>query len=412
MNAPVSPQTRRRRRLRSGQCLSAWAVIAALMLSAVMAGCGVRLETAPPTEPIPTAFEQVRRTAVADALRVIDLATAATATPGINSGTRAQLEEVIAFSSAHVDALGGVYESGIVPDDDELDLFPDPPPIEADPAKVVSALSDAASRNRAAADSISSGELARLLASIGASQLTSATILAETAAIAPPTPIAPVVPVVVDYEPIDGYDNNAQDPESPDAEASTDEPETNNDSPEIAVIVPGEAEAVAPTGLTVADFNALILGDDAARFALEVRAAIAVGEHRARLLEQSAVHSARALAWAHLAGVIGTQQDPREGVYSVPREHFNLTLSGDALSEARAEFDAALVRDLQSGLAINFASLVGTTAPATRTVLIELLAEADLIRIQWGGVPVAFPGLPELTEPAESAETADSPADS
>ena len=397
-NATHAAPTARRTAAIGRRRLPAWLAIVALALTVSLAGCGVRLETPPPAEPVPTAFEQVRRTAVSDALRVVDLANAAAQYPGISASTQAQLQEVIDFSMEHVYALGGVYESGIEPDDDVLVPAPEPPPIEADPAKVVSALGDAAGRNRAAADSIASGELARLLASIGASQLTVATSLASVAAVPPPVTTIPVVPIVID-QPGDATASPYPTADGEQAGPPDDGTEPTHHDVEVAVIVPGESEAVAPSGLTVSDFNALILGDDAARFALEVRAAKVAGEHRSRLLERSAIHGTRALAWAHLAGFVGSQQDPRLGVYSVPRETYNLTLSGDALAAARAAFDAGLIRDLQAALSINFASAVGIAAPTTRAVLIELLAEADLTRLEWGGAPVAFPGLPELAEP-------------
>ncbi|QAY70570.1 DUF4439 domain-containing protein [Xylanimonas protaetiae] len=347
--------TRRRRRPR------AHAALVAALLVGVLAGCGVRLETPPPAEPVPDALEQVRRTAVADALGVADLATSAQQAEGLPEPVSAELARVAADAHAHVDALGGQYESGIDPDDD-ADLDPSPeasePEPPATPAEVVGTLSDAAARNRTAATTTSGGDLARLIASIGASQAVSATRLAALAAVPGPDPVVPTMPA---------------------PGTTTQTPAASPTPSPVATTPPGGEQSVLPAGLTASDFRALVLAEDGARYALEVRAARTSGDDRARLLARSRAHGERAQAWAELGSIADTAQDPRRVAYAIPR----------------ADDDPTLVRTLETGLGTSFATLVGTTAPMTRGLLVDLLVESALTLDAWGAPPLAFPGLPE-----------------
>lgn len=334
------------------------ALVAALLVG-VLGGCGVRLETPPPSEPVPDALEQVRRTAVADALGVAELATTAQQAAGLPEPVGTELARVAADAHAQADALGGPYDSGLDADVDvEPTASPDVSPPPAAPADVVDALSDAAGRNRTAATTTSSGDLARLLASIGAAQTVSATRLAALAQVPGPEPVVPVMP-------------------RPGAEPATPTPGTSPTA--VATTAPGDEGAVLPSGLSAADFRALVVSEDGARYALEVRAARAGGDERARLVERSRTHGDRAQAWAELGGIAGTAQDPRRVAYVIPR----------------ADDDATLVRTISTGLATDYASLVGTTAPTTRGLLVDLLIESALTLDAWGAPPLAFPGLPE-----------------
>ncbi|QAY62275.1 DUF4439 domain-containing protein [Xylanimonas allomyrinae] len=220
---------------------------------------------------------------------------------------------------------------------------------------------DAAGRSRTAATTTSDGDLARLLASISAAQAVSATRLAGLVGVPGPAPASPVVP-----EPAS--------PASPSPSPSPSKPGA------VATTAPGAQDSVPPAGLSAEDYRALVLGEDSARYALEVRAARAGGDERTRLLALSRVHGERAEAWAVLGGVSGTEQDPRRVAYAIPR----------------SDDDATLVRSLQDGLATSYASLVGTTAASTRGVLVDLLVDAALTLDAWGAAPVAFPGMPEL----------------
>ncbi|ACZ30238.1 hypothetical protein Xcel_1207 [Xylanimonas cellulosilytica DSM 15894] len=350
--APTRPP---RRRARTGLVSS----IVMVLLVGVLSGCGVRLETPPPTEPVPDALEQVRRTAVADALGVAELATTAQRADGLAEPVIAELARVAADAHAHADALGGEYDSGLGLVDPDLDLPPSPSAVPAaDPADVVSALSDAAGRSRTAASTTSSGDLARLIASVGAAQSVSAARLATLADV-------PAPPAVVPQMPVPG--------------AASEEPAPTASPTDVATTSPGGEVPVLPSGLTASDFRALVLAEDGARYALEVRAARTSGDERARLLALSRVHGDRAQAWAELGSVAGTAQDPRRVAYVLPRD----------------VDDAALVRTVQTGLATDYATLVGTTAPSTRALVVELLVEAAHTLDAWGAAPATFPGLPE-----------------
>lgn len=365
--APARPRRRRHARVR--------AVVAAVLVAGLSAACGVRLETPPPSEPVPDALEVVRRTAVADALVVAEQAETVAATA--DGDVRTELERVAAASRLQADELGGVYDSGL----DAPTPGASPEPSEAaDPVTaqdVVLTLTDAAARSRSAASTTTDGALARLLASVGASQTVSATRLAALAGGEPPEPVVPQIPVPTtpDTDEADGADGD-----DTDAGGSSDSPRP----PSAEPAGPSPSAEATPQGLTASDLEALVAGEDAAGFALRQRAALADGELRGRLLARAEVHRARGEAWAVLAGTDGTEQDPRRVAYAVP---------------ARDEQDdAALVQGLEADLAVGYASLVGTSAPGSRSVLVELLVDGALQVEAWGGTPSAFPGLPEQAE--------------
>jgi hypothetical protein len=362
--APARPSDRRRRR--AGALA---ATVAAVLVAGLTAACGVRLETPPPSEPVPDALEVVRRTAVADALVIAQQAETVVAMAR-NPQVRTELERVAAASREQVTELGGPYDSGL-----EGRAPTASPEVSgsADPvtaADVAHTLADAAARSRSAASTTTDGPLARLLASVGASQTVSATRLARlTGAEAPPA-VVPQIPV----------------PASPGTGEADGEPEADaaatDDPPDGEAPDPSPSAGKTPEGLSAADLGALIAGEDAAGFALRQRAAMAEGNRRERLLARSEVHVARGEAWAVLAGTAGTDQDPRRVAYEVPTP-----------DEQR---DRALVRALEDGLAVDYASLVATSAPGTRAVLVDLLVEAALAVDAWDAPPSAFPGLPEL----------------
>jgi uncharacterized protein with LGFP repeats len=123
-----------------------------------------------------------------------------------------------------------------------------------------------------------------------------------------------------------------------------------------------------------------VAAEDAAGYALRLRAAIASGDRRERLVERYDAHTRRAGAWARFAGTRDTAQDPRRVAYEVPPR-------GD-------EGDGALVRALETDLATDYASLVATTAPGTRRALVDLLVDAVLALDDWNAEPAPFPDDP------------------
>ncbi|MBE9926671.1 DUF4439 domain-containing protein, partial [Cellulosimicrobium cellulans] len=137
----------------------------------------------------------------------------------------------------------------------------------------------------------------------------------------------------------------------------------------------------APGGVGAADLATLVEAEDAAGYGYEVRAAQSEGDVRTAAVARAAEHRARAQGWALAAGTDGTPQDPRRVAYALPD-------GTDA---------AALARQVESGLAQTYASLVAAAAPTSRAEAVALLADAWASAVAWGEAPVAFPGLPEQT---------------
>ncbi|MFE9235412.1 DUF4439 domain-containing protein [Cellulosimicrobium funkei] len=368
--ADAAPRARRTRpAARAGRLL---AVVTVLATGVLAAGCGVRLDTPPPTEPSPDTVEVLRSGAVDDALAVAALV--ADVTPRVTDpAALAVLGVAAAFAEQHVDALGGVYDSGLEdPAEPEGDVAGDagtdasgtgtaapgtdgttsdpgtrgtsteastdaagtPAPGTATTDDVVTALVGAAERTGAAADASPDARLARLLASVAASEHVSAQRLAAATG-------STAAPGLADPPPVDE----------------------------------------APGGVGAADLATLVEAEDAAGYGYEVRAAQSEGDVRTAAVARAAQHRARAQGWALAAGTDGTPQDPRRVAYALPD-------GTDA---------AALARQVESGLAQTYASLVAAAAPTSRAEAVALLADAWASAVAWGEAPVAFPGLPEQT---------------
>jgi len=355
---PAATRSRPRRTPRPrGRLL---AVLTVLATGVLAAGCGVRLETPPPAEPSPDAVEVLRAGAVDDALTVAGLV--ADVTPGVTDpATLATLEEVAAFAARHVDALGGVYDSGLDdldrPDDGSTTTAPaqgadetaDDAPGTTDATTdgptdgpgdgavttddVVVALVEAARRTSASADASTDAGLARLLASVAASEHVSAQRLAALTGSAAADELVTTAPPVEE----------------------------------------------APAGIGAADLATLVETEDAAGYAYEVRAAQSEDDARTAAVARAAEHRARGQAWALVAGTDGTAQDPRRVAYVLPND-------ADV---------AALARQVESGLAQTYASLVAMAAPASRAEAVALLVDSWASAVAWGEAPVALPGLPE-----------------
>jgi hypothetical protein len=343
-----------RARTRSGSALTALALTCAIILS----GCGVRLESPPPTEPVPDAVEVVRRTAVADALLVADQAGAAAVAEGVEADVAAELTAIAEATTLQAEQLGGEYDSGLGDIVTERsDASPSATTPEQTPQAVVTSLGDAATRTRAAADQAQSGPLGRLLGSVSAAQARYARDLAElTDERGPELPPTQIPEPPEDAEPSEG-------------EAASAAPASATEEP-----------AAVPTGLSAEELATLVLAEDTAAYALEVRAAQADGEVRNRAYDRARLHRARAQAWALLAGVDGTDQDPRRVAYAMPGPE---TATPD------------LARDLEEDLTENYATLVGVAEPGTRAVLVALMTDTTLAAAQWGAPATPFPGLPE-----------------
>ena len=342
---------------RSRSALTALALTCAIILS----GCGVRLESPPPTEPVPDAAEVVRRTAVADALLVAEQAEAAASADGVKPDVAAELVLISEATTSQAQQLGGEYDSGLGDIVTERSgASPSATTPEKTPRAVVTSLRDAATRTRAAADQAQVGPLGRLLGSISAAQTRYAKDLAElTGSEGPQLPSTQIpAPAGSDTEPTGAEEASA--------------------TPASATSATGPL--AVPTGLSAEELEALVLAEDSAAYALEVRAAQADGEVRTRAYDRARVHRARAQAWAVMAGTDGTDQDPRRVAYAVPSAE---TATPD------------LARGLEEDLMQNYATLVGIAEPGTRAILVSLLTDGALADAQWGAPAVPFPGLPE-----------------
>jgi hypothetical protein len=319
---------------------------------------------------VPDALEVVRRTAVSDSLHVAESAERA-AERVRRAQVRTELERIARAARLQAERLGGVYDSGVGGETERPDASPS---AEATSTRdVVVALDDAAARSRAAADITEDGPLARLLASIGASWTVSAVRLTE---VTPGPDLDPVTPVIPAPQEADAPGDEGTDEPTP---ARTDGGE---DETTVSTTAPDSPEAsVAPEGLTADELSALVVSEDSIGFALQLRAARSDGSLRDRLLARSRTHRERAQAWAALARTDGTGQDPRRVAYVVP--------------SAADAGDVALVRTLENHLAVDYASLVGTSTAGTRAVLVDLVIDASLAGEDWGARPSAFPGLPE-----------------
>lgn len=376
------------------------AAVVGVVVATLLTGCGLRLETPPPAEPVPDTVEIVRRTAVSDALYVAEQAEAAVeGLEGRRPRLTEELERVATASREQAEELGGEYDSGLEPEEGaEESPEASPSDEQVSPQDVVVALVDASGRSRTAAGTTIDGPLARLLASVGAAQAVSARRVVDYTDGDLPAPVVPVVPepdAAADGEGEPAEDDGdgeggtpAEDSGSalsllaaPAEEEPSGEPtdeETEEDG--VSSTVPDSDEpAVVPRGLTAADLRTLVESEDSAAYALRLRAALASGDLRERLVDRADQHEARGEAWALVAGTSRTEQDPRQVAYAVPRE----------------PGDAALVRSVENTLATGYATLIGTTAPDTRAILVDLLVESAITRDEWGADPEPFPGLPE-----------------
>jgi len=355
-----------------------------LVITLALAGCAdLRLETPPPTEPEPDAVELVRRATVDDALAVADCASLAKQATGVSAGEVAELNRIAADAQAYVAALGGIYDSGLEPiglpeyggdNDASAEAIMDGGAREScSVADVIGELVAAASANQVNADAAESGDKARLLGSIATAQQVAALRLGRVAGGLDVTTDGVVGQDVMDQ---DVADHEVADHEVADQ----------------------EDQDAAPAGLTVADYQAIVAGEDAARYALEVTAARLRGAdlagERAIIRAIAREHGARALYWAELGQIADTAQDPRQVAYVVP-----------------AGEPAELVLQFTSDLAELYATLLSRAAPGTRLALINALVQATLMREEWGGWVATFPGAPDITAlfPG-AAPAADAPA--
>jgi hypothetical protein len=315
--------------------------IAVIARALALAGCGLRLQTPPPTAPSPDAREVVRGRSVDDALALTRSARLATTS---NLAVVDVLTRVADFSDQHAAELGGVYDSGLAtPTAHGATPAAGPTPAATDPGQVLALLAATTRTAGDDADTVSDGELARLLASIAASRARLADELAAALGVTVPAVAAPTP--------------------HPTASAS------------------GSASGSA--GVRASTQAAVVAAEDQAGYGFEVIAAKLADPHRSAARTAAAEHRARAEHWAQVWGIDGTGSDPRRASYALPTG-----LDDPATTLARAQsLDAALITV--------YASAVADAGPGARTDLIAALVAADSEAATWGAPPTAFPGLPE-----------------
>ncbi len=340
-----------------------------IVTTVTLAGCGVRLETAAPTEPLPDAAEVARSAAVDDAL-ALDAAAGAAAT-----GTEGAVADVLALvgsaSAAHADALGGVYDSGLPGATPTPSATPSAP-VAATPAEVLALLGASASTARADARDAEDPGMARLLASVAASRAQLATRLASA--------LDAEVPAL-DTEPEGaGLPRGGSADGSGSGDGSAAEPST---APSPSATAPEPADSPGDD-LDRATLLALVLAEDQAGYGFEVAAARLSDDARSRARSAAAAHRATATAWAVAAGVAGTADDPRRVVYALDGD----LSSGDAVRT----FCAGLLAGLTD---VHADAVLATTAGTTdRTATVDGLRSSAVESLAWGGTPTPLPGFP------------------
>jgi len=378
--AAPAPRPARSRRAR------ALAGLLVLGTAALLAGCGLRLETDPPAEPVPDAAEQARRDTVSDALALADAADDALA--GADAGTAAVLGIVSSTATDQVETLGGVYDSGLAEPDGST---PSPTPSATAPAAtaadVLTLLGDAASAARADARDAEEPGLARLLAAVAASRAQLTDRLAAALGTEAPA---------VDAEPDGGFTAGGSADGSGSGDGSATAPSASATGSAAASPTPtGPADALG-TDLDRADALALVLAEDQAGYGFEVAAARLSDDARARARTAAAAHRAAASAWAEAVGVAGTAEDPRRVAYE---------LDGDLSSaEGVRTFAAGLLTDLA---AVHADAVLDTgAATADRTAAVDGLRTSAVESLAWGATPTALPGLPAPTSTPTPTPTA------
>ena len=388
---PAPARTRRSRRTR------ALAGVLAAGAAVLLSGCGLRWETAPPAEPVPDAAEEARRTAVDDALALADAARAAG--DGAEQQAAGVLALVVDAASTQVDALGGVYDSGLPepePDEDAPSPSPTATSAAATPADVLALLGTAASTARADALDAQDAGLARLLASVATSRAQLTDRLAAALGVEAPA---------VDAAPGPGWTSGGAADGSGSGDGSATSPSATPSGSATPAGTPsagttGAQDEAPGTDLDRADLVALVLAEDQAGYGFEVAAARLSDDARSQARDAAARHRAAASTWAAAAGIAGTADDPRRVGYE---------LDGDVSSaDAVRAFCAGLLSDLAT---VHADAVLATDAgTADRTATVDGLRTSAVEALRWGGTPTPLPGMPDLPAATPTPTPAPTPA--
>ena len=239
-------------------------MLTVLLLVVALTGCSLRVDSPPPEIPTPDAAEALRAELAESTATLADLARAAVEGDGVADDVSAELLTLADASTAHLEALGGIWTPPPRPDD------PSPTPegeTTASAEEVLTALTAAATQvQEALAEPLWEPEAATLLAAIAIYRDGALQRLAGALGTDPPA------------------------------------------TPEPEGTLPEQLDAAtAPLCRTL----------DALGYAYEVQAARSSGDPRERSITRAEQSRALAEQVAVLAGYDGTDQDPRQVSYAV-----------------------------------------------------------------------------------------------
>lgn len=354
-------------------------------LSALIAltGCGVRLETSPPKELVPTQNEIARQALVNDLVLVQHEISNALASEDAKKVVKS-LNAARENSTARETALGGVYISGLpesassVPqqgvqqegtsgspeasldstetgssDAGSGESEPLPPApgsgSESSADTVIARLLDSSARVRTSLEIPDDPKLARLFTSVAIGQVLEANSLSKAAG------VDLTMPPALTAEPWSST--------SPDLDSET--------------------------------LLALISSEDYAGYAFEVAAAMGAPEDRAKMVSFAREHRQNAENLARVAEVTGKPSDPRKIAYALP-----LTLDSEKYKATAKEL-SKLLRSIELELAQDYLTLVEQVSATDRAFLFDMSLEtAQRARSVGAKLDAAFPlmELPELIQ--------------
>ncbi|WP_029068792.1 DUF4439 domain-containing protein [Jonesia quinghaiensis] len=301
--------------------------LTSLVVLLLVAGCGVRIETAPPTEPTPDSNEVARQAVVNDLLSVSAAAALLTQDDAQSDAVVQALESLALQASDTATQLGGEYDSGLP---EELRTSRPEPSQSSEttaPATaqdLVDQLNNAANRIRSTLDLPEDPDVARAYGSLATWFALQASDIARLSKI--------------DYElPPDFTDS--------------------------------ELEAL-PSNITQANVITWITREDAAAYGFEVIAAMLPVDDRAYFTKQAREHRRTAQHLAVLAAVDRTSDDPRALRYDLP---FTLTPDSPTPEPSEAR---RLGRELCIDLGEHYSTALATVEPQDRAAILDLLVPA------------------------------------
>lgn len=333
-----------------------------LVCALALVGCGLRLDTSDAAPPSPGPVEQARARTVADAVALADAASALA--PTADDTLSPVLADIATFSTAHVDALGGVYDSGLPTPNSAT--TPSPAPVPTAP-ELLDQLAAATTTAATGTDQVDDPNLARLLGSVATARGELTARLAAALGVEAPS-TAP-------------------------ASSDTDQAEATPSSTAPSSTAPSDAATSSPTAVT-----GLALAHDQAGYAFEVIAAQApvetvadpastTSDLRTTAQASAEYHRAQATAWAQVGGFDGTTADPRRVQYQLPGN----------LDDPTTAY--ALAVSLEQAVAQAASAALAQAAPGSRADLLADLRSSSAAATGWGADPEALPGLPPVTVP-------------